>query len=71
MGKSLLTTKIEGAKWFTGGQFGPEGSIQATVFCLAATMVLMLINYKQHNIIKRYRQTKELIHKDSYHFITR
>ena len=55
MGKSLLTTKIEGAEWFTGGQFGPEGSIQATIFCLAATMVLMLINYKQHNIIKPYR----------------
>ncbi|WP_287400487.1 hypothetical protein [Candidatus Brachybacter algidus] len=25
-------SKIEGAEWFTGGQFGPEGSIQATVF---------------------------------------
>ena len=71
MGKSLLTTKIEGAEWFTAGQFGLEGSIHATVFCLAATMVLILINYKQHNIIKRYRQTKELIHKKSYHFITR
>ena len=63
MGKSLLTTKIEGAEWFTGGQFGPEGSIQATIFCLAATIVLMLINYKQHNIIKPYRKTKELNHK--------
>jgi len=29
--KSLLTTKIQGAEWFTGGQFGPEGSIQATI----------------------------------------
>ena len=71
MGKSVLTTKIEGAEWFTGGQFGLEGSIQATVFCLVATMVLILIDYKQHNIIKPYRQTKELILKKSYHFITR
>ena len=71
MGKSLLATKIEGAEWFTGGQFGPEGSIQATIFCLVATIVLLLINYKQHNIIKLYRQTKELIHKESYHFLTR
>lgn len=29
--KTLITSKIEGAEWFTGGQFGPEGSIQATV----------------------------------------
>ena len=55
MGTSLLTTKIEGAEWFTGGQFGPEGSIQATVFCLIATIVLMLFNHKQRRIIKPYR----------------
>ena len=55
MGKSLLTTKIEGAEWFTGGQFGPEASIQATVFCLIATIVLMLFNHKQRRIIKPYR----------------
>ena len=71
MGKSLLTTKIKCAEWLTGGQFGPEGSIQAIIFCLAATIVLMLINYKQHNIIKLYHQTKELINKESYHFITK
>ena len=55
MGTSLLTTKIEGAEWFTGGQFGPEASIQATVFCLIATIVLMLFNHKQRRIIKPYR----------------
>ena len=55
MGKPLLTTKIEGAEWFTGGQFGPEASIQATVFCLIATIVLMLFNHKQRRIIKPYR----------------
>jgi len=59
MGKSLLTTKIEGAEWFTGGQFGPEGSIQATVFCLIATIVLMLFNHKQRRIIKHYRQIQK------------
>ena len=58
-GTSLLTTKIEGADWFTGGQFGPEGSIQATVFCLIATIVLMLFNHKQRRIIKLYRQIQK------------
>jgi len=52
MDKSLLTTKIEGIEWFTGGQFGPEGSIQATLFCLVATIVLVLLSHKQHKIIK-------------------
>jgi len=56
MGKSLLTTKIEGATWFTGGQFGPEGSIQATLFCLVATIVLILLSHKQNKIIKPFKR---------------
>jgi len=59
MGKSLLTTKIEGATWFTGGQFGPEGSIQATLFCLVATIVLMILSYKQHKIIKPFKRLQK------------
>ncbi|NOY58018.1 MAG: CPBP family intramembrane metalloprotease [Calditrichaeota bacterium] len=54
LNKSLLTTKIQGADWFTGGQFGPEGSIQATIFCLIATIVLLILCYKQKKIIKPY-----------------
>ena len=50
MGKSLLTTKINGAEWFTGGLFGPEGSIQATVFCLIAAVVLILMSHRQQKI---------------------
>jgi len=59
IGKSLLTTKIEGATWFTGGQFGPEGSIQATLFCLVATIVLMILSYKQHKIIKPFKRLQK------------
>ena len=50
--KSLFTTKIEGAEWYTGGAFGPEGSIQATLFCLTATIILLMICHKQNKIIK-------------------
>jgi len=56
IGKSLLTTKIGGATWVTGGQFGPEGSIQATLFCLVATIVLILLSHKQHKIIKLFKR---------------
>ncbi|WP_020602273.1 CPBP family intramembrane glutamic endopeptidase [Spirosoma spitsbergense] len=51
VGKALLTTKIDGADWLTGGKFGPEGSIQATLFCLAATVVLLLLSYRQNKLI--------------------
>jgi len=52
--KTLITSKIEGAEWFTGGKFGPEGSIQATVFCLIATIILLTLSYKEGKIIKPY-----------------
>lgn len=54
--KTLITSKIEGAEWFTGGQFGPEGSIQATVFCLFATIILLTLSHKEGKIIKPYWQ---------------
>ncbi len=52
--KTLITSKIEGAEWFTGGQFGPEGSIQATIFCLITTIVLLVLSHKEVKIIKPY-----------------
>lgn len=52
--KTLITSKIEGAEWFTGGQFGPEGSIQATIFCLIATIILLTLSHKEGKIIKPY-----------------
>lgn len=52
--KTLITSKIEGAEWFTGGQFGPEGSIQATAFCFIATVILLILSYKEGKIISPY-----------------
>ncbi|MBD1397491.1 CPBP family intramembrane metalloprotease [Pontibacter sp. JH31] len=49
---SLLTTELSGNQFITGGEFGPEGSIQAIVFCLLATIILFLISRK--NLIKPY-----------------
>lgn len=54
IGKSLLTTKIEGPVLISGGPFGPEGSIQATVFCLIAAIILMILNHRQNKIVKPY-----------------
>lgn len=52
--KTLITSDISGAEWFTGGQFGPEGSIQATVFCLIATIILLILSHKKGKIIKPF-----------------
>jgi len=52
--KTLIVSNIEGENWFTGGQFGPEGSVQATVFCLIATIILLTLSHKKGNIIKPY-----------------
>lgn len=52
--KTLLRSNIHGADWFTGGAFGPEGSIQATLFCLAATVVLLLLSIKQKKMVSPF-----------------
>lgn len=49
---SLLTTNITGAELLTGGEFGPEGTIQATIFCLIATGIFMYLNIKEDKLIK-------------------
>ena len=54
LSKTLITSKIEGAELFTGGAFGPEGSIQATVFCLTATIILLILCHKRGKIVKPY-----------------
>jgi uncharacterized protein len=49
---TLLTTQITGSELFTGGQFGPEGSIQAVLFCLIAAIYVLIQLYKQNKIIQ-------------------
>ncbi|CAN5258582.1 type II CAAX endopeptidase family protein [soil metagenome] len=51
---SLLTTQMTGPELITGGAFGPEGTIQATLFCLIATIILMYVNVKRNKLIKPY-----------------
>jgi membrane protease YdiL (CAAX protease family) len=60
--KSLFTSIIEGPSLITGGEFGPEGSIQATIFCLIASGIFLFLILKQHKIIKPFwRKPKPVI----------
>lgn len=51
---SLIVSKIQGSTLITGAEFGPEGSIQATLFCLIATIVLLALSQRENKIIKPY-----------------
>lgn len=53
---SLLSTKMEGPEIITGGQFGPEASIQSLLFYLVATIVIVLLLNKGNKLIKSYRE---------------
>lgn len=49
---SFLSTKITGNQLITGGEFGPEGTIQAILFCILAA--IMLLQLSKNKIIRPY-----------------
>jgi len=51
---SLFNTHISGAELITGGAFGPEGTIQAMLFWLLVSIVLMVLITKQNKLIKPF-----------------
>jgi len=50
MSETLIVSKIEGNHWLTGGSFGPEGSVQATAFCLISTIILLILSHRDKKI---------------------
>lgn len=52
--ESLLTSNIEGPTLWTGGAFGPEGSVQATIFCVIAMLILFQFCRKNGQIISPF-----------------
>jgi uncharacterized protein len=53
--ESLFSSAITGNHLITGGSFGPEGSIQACLFCLIASVILLVLSHRQHKIKAAYR----------------
>jgi len=46
---SLLTIKLTGNSFITGGEFGPEGTIQGLIFCVLASIVLLQMS--KHKLV--------------------
>jgi uncharacterized protein len=57
--KSFIVSDIKGNELFTGGTFGPEASVQATLLCLIATIILLCLSYKNGNIISPFWHNKK------------
>ncbi len=49
---SLFSTTITGPELITGGNFGPEGTLQATLFWLIVLIIFMIVITKQNKLIK-------------------
>ena len=58
---SLFNTHISGAELITGGAFGPEGTIQATLFWLLVSIIFMMVITKQKKLIKPFWKQKALL----------
>ncbi len=52
--KSLITSTLQGNELVTGGAFGPEGSIQATFFCLLATSLFFIPCFRSGKVWKPF-----------------
>ena len=50
---SIIVSQLEGSKWFTGGVWGIEATIQIAVFSLVAGIILLVLSRKKGNIIKQ------------------
>jgi len=52
--KSLINSKINGPELLTGGEFGPENSLQALILGLVVGILFLWIAYKQNKLVKPF-----------------
>ena len=53
--QGLLDATLSGPAVLTGGDFGPEGSAYAVVFCVLATIVFLWLARRRGNLVPRRR----------------
>jgi membrane protease YdiL (CAAX protease family) len=52
--KSLFTSKITGSWLLTGGEPGPQNSLQSVIFCLATSLIFLWLAKRKNNFIQPY-----------------
>lgn len=52
--KSLINSKIDGPVLLTGGEFGPENSLQAVILGLVVGILFLWMAYKQNKLVKPF-----------------
>ena len=50
---SIIVSQLEGSKWFTGGDWGIEATVQMVVFSLIVGIMLLVLSHKKGKIIKQ------------------
>jgi hypothetical protein len=50
--QSLFTSKITGSSLLTGGQTGPQDSLQSLILCLLTGVLFLLLAKRKNNFIK-------------------
>ncbi len=58
--QSLLTSKIDGPLILTGGQLGPQNSIQSLLLCAIAALVFLWMAKQKNNFIKPFWKRKDI-----------
>jgi membrane protease YdiL (CAAX protease family) len=58
--QSLITSKIEGPLILTGGQQGPQTSIQSLILCTIASLIFLWMARKKNNFIKPFWRRKNI-----------
>ena len=49
---SILVSQLDGSKWFTGGSWGIEASVQIAIFSLITGILLLVLSRRKGNIVK-------------------
>jgi membrane protease YdiL (CAAX protease family) len=55
---SLFTSKITGPQLLTGGELGPQNSIQSAIFCLITGLLFLWLAKQKNNFTKPYWKNK-------------
>lgn len=51
---ALLNVQLLGNDWLTGGSFGPEASLQATLVCVVTSLVLYRLSVRKDRLVKAW-----------------